>query len=333
MDYLSPGLREISRKLGRQLDRLRLFAERRRLARAETELGLLGWQQADYDPDTQRQVEKIQNYEREQSRLTNESAELTRSIRECHLHRGGTRKEFDERHRRLEAARKEAVEPIERIEKQLLGLRKQEPAYERRIPELDRELREVNRLYAEVLTGAVQGPQAREDLMRLRERTVAIPNEKADLRTQHLRIVSDIKRLERELAQAEQRGAALDRQLRTLEAEFAAKERDIAAEIRRREREKARLEKEIDALETAKVNPYQQIGRVLADNNLAPMNQPQTLEKVRRRRFIMQEIEYEIALSLHASQQDDPILVRTSYMVWLSLSAALLLIGALIFGL
>ena len=332
MDYLSPGLREISRKLGRQLDRLRLFAESRRLARAETELGLLGWQQADYDPETQRQVEKIQNYEREQSRLTNESTELTRSIRECHLHRGGKRKEFDERRRRLEAARKEAIEPIERIEKQLLGLRKQEPAYERRIPELDRELREVNRLYAEVLTGAVQGPQAREDLMRLRERTVAIPNEKADLRTQHLRVVSDIKRLERELAQAEQRGAALERQLRTLEAEFAASERDIAAEIRRHEREKARLEKEIDVLETAKVNPYQQIGRVLADNNLAPMNQPETLEKVRRRRFIMHELEYEIALSLKASQQDDPILVRTSYMVWLALSAALLLIGALIFG-
>jgi hypothetical protein len=54
VDYFSPGAREIARILGRVLNRLRMLAQRRRLARAETELGLLGWQQADYDEDTQR---------------------------------------------------------------------------------------------------------------------------------------------------------------------------------------------------------------------------------------------------------------------------------------
>jgi chromosome segregation ATPase len=332
VDYFTPGLREISRKFGRQLDRLRLVAERRKLARAETELGLLGWLQADYDPETQGQVEKIQNYEREQGRLTNESAELSRAIRDCQLQRGATRKAFEEKRRPLEAQRREVLQPLEGIEKQLAALRKQEPAYERRIPELDRELREVNRLYTELLSRDAQTGQLREDILRLRERTVAIPNEKADLRTQHLRVVSEMKQLETALAQSYQTLAALDQQSRALEAEFAASERDIAGEIRRREREKSRLEREIDLLEIAKVNPYQQIGRVLADSNLAPMNQPNTLEKVRRRRFKMQELEYNIALSLQASQQVDPTLIRTSYLVWGAVCAAALLVGALWFN-
>lgn len=332
MDYFSPGLREVSRKLGRQLDRLRLAAERRKLARAETELGLLGWQQADYDPETQREVEKIQNYEREQSRLTNDSAEVGRAMRDCHLQRGSTRKEYDEKRRRLEVQRREVMEPMERMQKQLMALRKQEPTYQRRMPELERELREVNRLYTDLLASRAESPQARNDMVRLRERTVAIPNEKADLRTQHLRVVSEIKQLETALGRANQQVAALEGELRALEAEFTAHERDIAAEIRKKEREKARLEKEIDALEIAKVNPYQQIGRVLADNNLAPMNQPQTLEKVQRRRFVMHELEYKIALSYQISYQADPALIRTSYLLWVAVSAAALLISALLFN-
>jgi chromosome segregation ATPase len=330
VDYFSPGLREISRKLGRQRDRLRLAAERRKLAHAETELGLLGWQQADYDQETQREVEKIQNYEREQARLTNESAELSRSIRDWQMQRGAIRKEFDEKRRQLEAERRDAVEPMERIEKQLVMLRKQEPAYGRRMPELDRELREVNRLYIQLLTSDAVTPQLREELMKIRERTVAIPNEKADLRSQHLRVVSEMKRLETTLAQANVSIAGLDKQLHALQTEFAASERDIAAEIRKRDRENTRLEKEINALETAKVNPYQQIGRVLADSNLAPMNQPQTLEEVRRRRFIMQELEYKIAFSLQMSHQVDQTLVRTSYLIWAAMSAAILLTSALL---
>ena len=60
------------------------------------------------------------------------------------------------------------------------------------------------------------------------------------------------------------------------------------------------------------------------------MNQPQTLEKVRRRRFAMQELEYRIALSYQTSNQADPALIRTSYLLWVAVSAAALLITALL---
>jgi chromosome segregation ATPase len=331
VDYFSPGLRELSRKCGRQIDRLRLIAERRKLDRAETELGLLGWQQADYDRETQREVEKIQNYEREQSRLTNESAEIGRVIGECYTQREAARKEFEALRKQFQSERHVIAEPLDRIEKQLVGLRKQEPAYERRIPELDRELRLVNESYTQLLTSDSSSAQLRDDLIRLRERTVAIPNEKADLRTQHLRIVSEIKMLETRLARAQTTMAALDKQAQELEAQFAEADREILAEIRSHQREKSRVEKEIDALERAKANPYLQIGRVLADNDLAPMNQPNALEKVRRHRAAMQDLRARIQVSLDVSSASDPILIRTSYLLWATLAAALLLIGGMMF--
>jgi chromosome segregation ATPase len=333
VDYFSPGAREIARKLGRLLNRLRLAAQRRRLARAETELGLLGWQQADYDEETQREVEKIQNYEREQGRLTNEGAELGREIRALKEERETARKEHEETRRQLQVQRRSIAEPIPGNEKQLAALQRQEPLFEKRMPELDRELREVSKLYSQLLTAGATSAQARQELIHLRERTVAIPNEKADLRAQHMRLVSEIKSMETGLTQARQQITALDQSLRELDAAFQAADRDRAAEIKTREREKARIDKEVDALEVAKANPYEQIGRVLADSNVAPMNQPHALEKVRRQRFVIQELEYAIARSHQLSAETNPALVRISYMLWaVMLVAAAILLAVFLSG-
>jgi hypothetical protein len=67
------------------------------LAKAETQLGLLGWQQADFDEETQREVDKIMNVEREQARLTNEGATAGRSISELNTLREQTRRTYHEK--------------------------------------------------------------------------------------------------------------------------------------------------------------------------------------------------------------------------------------------
>ncbi len=89
-----------------------------------------------------------------------------------------------------------------------------------------------------------------------------------------------------------------------------------------------RVEKEADALEHEKKNPYQQIGRVLADNQIAPMNQPHALEAVYDARLRAQELEYEIA-RLHAdSEQEDRTLMQHSLILWGAIALAVTLILA-----
>ncbi len=329
MDYLTPGFRELTRKFGRLLNRLRIAAARRRLGKAEAELGLLGWQQADFDAETQVEVDKIKNFEREQSRLTNQGAEVVLVIRDLLEKRGAAARLFEETRQKLQAEKRAVADPIEGIQKQLIGYRKQEPQYERRIPALDREFREVQLLYTKLLGAERRTPQVRDDLGRLRDRTVAIPNEKADLRTKHMHVASEIKTLETLLVSKNQTLAALDRKIEELEALFSVADRELASEIKANEREKLRIAKENDTLERAKTDPYQQIGRVLADNSLAPLNQPHVLERVARFRRGILQIQSKIESSLEDSAIQDASLIRTSYIVWGSMVlGALLVAGA-----
>ncbi|MGB8166185.1 MAG: hypothetical protein WCF18_01755 [Chthoniobacteraceae bacterium] len=316
MNYFTPGLREIARKLSRQRHRLRIFFARRDLTKAETALGLLGWQQAEFDPQTQAEVDKINAYEREQSRLTNESAGLAKELRELRVQREAARKVFEEQRRELEGRRAHTATDHPAIEKQLVELRKGEPTFERRVPELDRELRNINRLYSDLLTAPNQTAQMKAEISKLRERTVTIANEKADLRNQHLRTVTEVRGLEAQLERDRETITALEREQRELQAQFDASDSQFASEIRTREREKARIEKEINAIETAKTNPYLQIGRVLADSDVAPMNQPGALDKVKRLRGRLVELDHLISLSFETSALQDRETVRMSMALW-----------------
>lgn len=326
MNYFKPGLRELARKLGRQRHRLRILLARRDLTKAETALGLLGWQQAEFDPQTQAEVDKINAYEREQARLTNESAGLAKELRELRVEREAARKDFEEKKRGMEAERVGTGAGHPEIEKQLAIKRRAEPTFERRMPELERELRDISRLYNELLTTTHPTPQTKAEIQRMRERTVAIANEKADLRNQHLRTVSEIRTLESGLERDRERIAALEKELREEQAKFDTEDTRLAGEIRTREREKARIEKEINAIEIAKTNPYLQIGRVLADSDVAPMNQPGALDKVKRLRGKLLELEHLIVLSFHETSLEDRQTVRLSMMLW----GAIVFVGLLL---
>jgi chromosome segregation ATPase len=280
------------------------------------DLGLLGWQQADYDGEILRQVQQIQELEREQSSLTNRASELNAEIRQLQSERDADRKKYEESRRALDAERKHVLAPHPQIERQLVEKRKIEPNFVKRIPDLDRELREVRRRYTELLTAETETPQGKQELVRLRERSVSIPNEKSDLRTQHLRTVSEIRALENALRKERQAIAALDERSRKADEDWQALERDFMQRIRNKEREKARVEKRIHSLEGAKVNPYQRIGQVLADSGVAPMNQPQALEKVAELRTLRETLRGSVAQSLHRSRGEDEKLLQISYLLW-----------------
>lgn len=330
MDYFGPALRELRRILRRLNHRVRLAWFHRQLATAETELGLLGWQQADFDEATQAQVDKVHDVEREQMRLTNASAELAGTIREMTEKRETARREHEAQRQQLLAERDRLREPLAPLEPQLAALRKHEPDYRRRVPELEREQRDLDELYSKLLLAQPQSPRARDELLRLRDRLIAISNEKADLRSQHLRLSTDLQAKEKEAAEIEAHTAALDHQLRELEHLGRAMEGKLSAELREKEREKGRVEIDVEKLERAKRNPYREIGRVLADANVPPRNQPHVLARVKELRFAVQEQEYEIARLLQLSSTENHTETFISWILWGVILLALgLLVGVL----
>ena len=327
MDYFSPGFGEIARVVARWHGQWRLRGVKKQLAKAETELGLLGWQQAEFDPVTQREVDKIQQTEREQARLTNESAAISQAITDLRTQREQTRLEFEKKAVPLAAERKTLRENIEKAGAQVSLLRKQIADYENREPQLERDLREANRLQKELLTADAPAIEIREQQADLRDRITSIPGRIAETQRQRTRAQAEKEELKKTIEQETGRESALGQQIKELEAAQETEDRRLADAISEKENARHKIEAENTRLEKDKINPYREIGRVLADNHLPPMNQPQALDAVRDGRLRLQEIEYAIAKSRADSDAADRALVQNSLIL---LGAVLLAVGLVI---
>ena len=311
--------------------RWRLRGAQAELAKHETELGLLGWQQADFDPETQREVDKILRFEREQSRMTNESAELSNAIVKLKAQREQARAAYEKKSAPLAEERKAIWEGIEKSNAQISTLRRQAADLENSEPRLDRESREASRLYTDLLASEPQTPELRDQQAKLRERITAIPGQIADLQKRRARTLLEIEELQKSVAQENARETALAREARELESVHSAEDRKLADVIAAKERERQKIEAESTRVETQKTNPYREIGRVLADSHMPPMNQPHVLEAVRGSRLRVQELEYTIAKSRADSDAGDRTLVQNSLIVIAAVTLALLLVlGTLI---
>jgi DNA repair exonuclease SbcCD ATPase subunit len=331
VNYFAPGFREIVRVVQRTLWRFREWLARQQLAGAEKRLGLLGWQQADFDPETQRQVDAIQNVEREQADLANRAAELAHGIEKLTADRAVARAEFDQQRAPIEAERARAREPLAEIERALAVIRERPTDVGRRIADLERQLRETDALYTKLLGVQPQTPQVRDEILRLRERLIAIPNEVSDIKAQQLRATSDIQEHEQQRSAIEKQTAEFDRQLRELKSQADKRDADFASQIKALEKDRARAEASAQRLERAKHNPYREIGRVLADSGVAPLNQPQALARVQSLRSTIVESQSAVSESLHATAAEDASMLRISLTLWGVISvAALLVVGALL---
>lgn len=331
MDYFSPGIRELRRIADRCRNRWQLRRARRQLDESETHLGLLGWQQAEFDPATQKEVEKLMNFEREQARLNNECATISRAIAELAAERDEVRKQADAQRAPFAAESEETRKKRDETESEVRNWREQLAAAGKRAAQLERELKEADRLYTELLATEHPTPEIRDEQARFRERTVALATEIADAKARRARSEADLEAARQTIAATNARDAELAAELGRIDSARAARERELAEAIKAKEREKLRLEKEIAKLEREKENPYLEIGRVLADSHLAPLNQPQALDEVRNHRLRVQEVEYEIAKSLSDSAQENQTLLRHSLLVLGAIALAILLvIGALV---
>jgi len=331
MDYFSPGFRELIRLARRTWARGQVFLARRNLREAETQLGLLGWQQADFDLETQRQVDAIQNVEREQGALTNRVAELAREIQTLAAERARVRAELEQQRATLEADRTSTRAPLTEIDRLLGSVRDRGPIIERNLAGLDREERETNELYNKLIVTNPQPPEMRDDILKLRDRLLAIGHERNDLKASAANTAEELQKREQERQSIEEKSAGFDRQLRELKAAAEQCDSEFATRAKDLEKEKARNDGTIHRLEHAKLDPYREIGRVLADSGVSPLNQPEAFSRVIDLRKSITTAEEAITASLAETAQENAELLRVSLGIWGVLIVGLLLVlGALL---
>ncbi len=316
MNLLLPAPRELARILGRLAGRLRLFVAAQRLAKAETNLGLLGWQQADFEGEAQRTIDQLTNVEREQARLTNESARLGLAIQRLREESSEALRQFEETRRALEAERAKVAGPVEETARQCAERERLRDNFAERFAALEREQADADREHSDLLAVGSLTAEMRAELTGLRALTAGIPSELADLRLRQQRLTGELPPLEAALARGRAAVAVEDEKLRVQRADFDEAEQARQQEISHCEREKQTVEKEIESLEKAKGDPYRKIGQILADSGIAPLNQPQALAAVETGRAAVARIEQDITESRAASRREDRTELQNSWGFW-----------------
>ena len=279
--------------IGRQARRLRLLLERRKLARLEAALGLLGWQQADYDAETQEQVTRLMNCEREQGRLTNESAAIGLEIQKIEERRRAAEMEFAEAQAVALEKERPSAENVDELETQLAARRKERQEIEARLPVLDRELGDAEERYRTLVVPDFPSPMMQAELLRWRKMITALPQEKAEW-------VAKLRQVAEDLAAME----SLRKSLMEARSRHDKRDQECVEEIAARQRAKRKVEKQIEGLEKTKTDPYREIGRVLADQKIGPLNQPEALAVVLEQRKKIAALEAAITASLAASARE-----------------------------
>lgn len=317
MNFLAPGLRELARLFDRSIRRLRLVAQRRKLSDLESKLGLLGWQQADYDSHTQQHVDRLNDVERAQAQLTNQSAELGVAMAKLEERRASERATYDQAHAAREATRTPLVGPVQEAERALGEKLRQRREIEERIETLGREMHVAEEKYRALLAKGSQTPEEGAEVQRLQKRVIAIPKEKWEWQQRFAVTEGEVPVIEGELHQRRALLSVETEALNTLEKDFQKSDGALIDEIAARKREKQKLEREIDALEKGKTQPYREIGRALADQGIEPMNQPQALDAVLKQREKIAAEEAALAGSLEQSGREKRVDVWTALVLLL----------------
>ena len=275
------GFRDLSRRLRLVQLGVAQVRLRRTLVQAETELGWMGWEQVDFfDTQISEEVRKVQEFEGAQASLMNTSAELS-----------GRKAALDEelalekaRHDQAQAALAQEREPIAAQFDQAETARRQKlDASER----FERALGELAQLEKQLEARSRSLMCAENPTFAIRVEAREISDQLARLPGERKLVFADKTNASREAARLEPGIAELRAELRRIDAaasaardRLAAVNRRVTAEVRLLERERKKSKVSMSHLDREKLSPYRLIGACLADHGIAPLNQPQILDKV-----------------------------------------------------
>ncbi len=275
------GIRDLRLRLRTAWIRAVRVRVRRDLFQAETELGYLAWEQADfYGEPVIAAVKKIQEFEATQAALQNTSAELSKRkaaldeelARENALH--------DQAQAALAAERAPIATTLEGAE---TARRQKLQAVER----FDRAIGEIAATEKKLQAKSLTYLKITQPTLQIRTEARKISDELTGLSVERSLVMTDRERAAVEAGLMEAEITRLRGELQRIDsAASAARERlaqavrRIAGETRLLEREKKKSLHRMSHLDRKKRQPYRFIGACLADHRIAPMNQPAVLEKV-----------------------------------------------------
>ena len=320
MQFVVTGALELVRKLDRSKNRILILLEKRRLKKAEINLGFLGWQQAEFfSPELEAQVQRIMHFEKSQADLANYSAECAEKIAALQSERERIRSALADFISENEAEAGPVATQRDDLQKRIAERQRAAANFEKAFAELDLEdrVREAN--LKKLLSASQESIAIKTESLRLSDRRTLISDEKRNVKLGRERSLQEMDAAEQSLAVIKAQLEKLREKADAKRDDYSREDRGLRSQIDALEREKAKTEKEAEELDQRKADPYLLIGQALAVSDVAPANQPEALAHAHRHRTMIECFERRLAASESESAQVDPWKVRAFYVFLLVL--------------
>lgn len=308
--FVTAGFDELERKLQRTAGRIQIRLERHRLTKAEINLGALGWQQVDdFPPEIEEQMRAIHAMERQQADLSNQGADIRWSIDSLQLQRKQNGKNLEDLLAGLEPALQPLIEARVAAEKSI-------PAGNESIQRFDAAIADLGAAYETFgirlrnLMGAPQSNHVRDQTFWIEERRTALTNEIEDLQRTRMKVSMDLKIAAQQIQSINAQVEELNQKIRDAREESEARDKELLSQITALEKQKESASKNVKSLDEKKSPAFLAIGRC---PEIAPMNQPEALERVLAHRGNIAGLQERITYSLIRSSQVPPPTLMAFY--------------------
>jgi hypothetical protein len=307
MNFVSTGVKEVTRRLLRQRNRIALANARKFVEKAEIALGRRAWRELADDPAVRPAYESLERLDTEVVEANERVVELELRIREHEAAREASHREHATESAQLEAERQPVQEKLAaaqaRLEEHQQTLRDQEAqktAWQAELSALDKAQKRANRATAEA-DRAAQQAQAAAKRAALVEQIAAV-----DLARETA--AGPVQALEEEIKQARAALSDFDASAQRSQTRLSIRERTTTLAIAGVLKEIAASRREARRVEQQKDIFFLVIGRRLAERDEAPSGADDLFSNARRHR---QSYERLVSLdagwhqeSQHANRQD-----------------------------
>ncbi len=266
MNFLSTGVKEVTRRVLRQKNRLALANARKIVEKAETELGRHGWRELANDERVRPAYEALLRLDETLAAAHVRIAELERGVREQEDQHEQARGEHRAALDRLAAERQPAQDALHAAQERIAELSRALPEQNSKRAALQSAqrafLKEERRARWTTRSGS---PERAAFQKQFEERRAALSEQAAQLAFERSALLEPIAACHREIKEIRGQLRQLDARVAEADAELAARERAVAVAVAERIKEIAATRRQAARIEEDKSESYRTMGHQLAE--------------------------------------------------------------------
>ena len=266
MNFVSTGVKEVTRRLRRQRNRLALANARKTVEKAETALGRHGWRALAADESVRHAYEELLRLDGKVEGNRARIAEIEAAVHQEEAARARAWREHEENLDRLERLRRPFQDQLHALQNRLAEHAQALPEQNAKRHALQVEQTALLREEKRARRRAASEAELAEVQQTFDARRTALAEQAAQLTVARSGVVEPMAAAQREIKEVRAQLNAVDKEVQAAHAALTAREREITLAIAERHKEIAAIRRQTARIESEKAASYLAVGRRLSEH-------------------------------------------------------------------